>query len=159
MERIDCVTVCVQAWYASVNFVSFRAFSTLSGEFHTIAIPVCRAADVADIYWEACVWIKHSARETYFRAVDCPFYFRIFWPYASRMNIFRLAGDLSHLLAILVLLWKIWKTRSCAGKLKTSFQKLNKTSFLSFFTINFSRDIYQNMAQQRGLRSLILTAF
>ncbi|PFX31027.1 ER lumen protein-retaining receptor 2-like isoform X1 [Stylophora pistillata] len=31
------------------------------------------------------------------------------------MNIFRLAGDLSHLLAILVLLWKIWKTRSCAG--------------------------------------------
>lgn len=32
------------------------------------------------------------------------------------MNIFRLTGDLSHLLAILVLLWKIWKTRSCAGK-------------------------------------------
>jgi len=31
------------------------------------------------------------------------------------MNIFRLAGDLSHLLAILLLLWKIWKTRSCAG--------------------------------------------
>lgn len=32
------------------------------------------------------------------------------------MNLFRLTGDLSHLLAILVLLWKIWKTRSCAGK-------------------------------------------
>lgn len=31
------------------------------------------------------------------------------------MNIFRLVGDLSHLLAILLLLWKIWKTRSCAG--------------------------------------------
>ena len=31
------------------------------------------------------------------------------------MNIFRLIGDLSHLLAILLLLWKIWKTRSCAG--------------------------------------------
>jgi len=31
------------------------------------------------------------------------------------MNIFRLAGDLSHLLAIIVLLLKIWKTRSCAG--------------------------------------------
>lgn len=32
------------------------------------------------------------------------------------MNIFRLAGDMSHLLAIIILLVKIWKTRSCAGK-------------------------------------------
>ncbi|GBN82876.1 ER lumen protein-retaining receptor 2, partial [Araneus ventricosus] len=31
------------------------------------------------------------------------------------MNVFRLAGDLSHLLAIIILLLKIWKTRSCAG--------------------------------------------
>lgn len=33
------------------------------------------------------------------------------------MNVFRLAGDLSHLLAIFILLLKIWKTRSCAGNL------------------------------------------
>merc|ERR1711971_688509 len=31
------------------------------------------------------------------------------------MNFFRLLGDVSHLLAILILLLKIWKTRSCAG--------------------------------------------
>lgn len=31
------------------------------------------------------------------------------------MNIFRLCGDLSHLLAIIILLVKIWRTRSCAG--------------------------------------------
>lgn len=31
------------------------------------------------------------------------------------MNIFRLLADLSHLLAIIILLLKIWKTRSCAG--------------------------------------------
>ncbi|XP_008550881.1 ER lumen protein-retaining receptor [Microplitis demolitor] len=31
------------------------------------------------------------------------------------MNIFRLLGDLSHLLAIIILLLKIWNTRSCAG--------------------------------------------
>jgi ER lumen protein retaining receptor len=31
------------------------------------------------------------------------------------MNIFRLSGDLSHLLAIIILLLKIWKTRSCSG--------------------------------------------
>ena len=32
------------------------------------------------------------------------------------MNLFRLIGDLSHLLAIFLLLAKIWKTRSCAGE-------------------------------------------
>merc|ERR1712211_151767 len=32
-----------------------------------------------------------------------------------RINVFRLLGDLSHLLAIILLLLKIWKTRSCAG--------------------------------------------
>ena len=32
------------------------------------------------------------------------------------MNIFRLTGDLSHLLAVIILLVKIWKTRSCAGE-------------------------------------------
>ena len=31
------------------------------------------------------------------------------------MNIFRLLGDVSHLVAIVILLLKIWKTRSCAG--------------------------------------------
>ena len=31
------------------------------------------------------------------------------------MTVFRLFGDLSHLLAIVLLLMKIWKTRSCAG--------------------------------------------
>jgi len=31
------------------------------------------------------------------------------------MNLFRLIGDLSHLSAILLLLWKVWKTRSVAG--------------------------------------------
>jgi ER lumen protein retaining receptor len=31
------------------------------------------------------------------------------------MNIFRLCGDLSHVLAIFILLAKIWKTKSAAG--------------------------------------------
>merc|ERR1711990_951946 len=34
---------------------------------------------------------------------------------SAGMNFFRLLGDVSHLLAILILLLKIWKTRSCAG--------------------------------------------
>lgn len=31
------------------------------------------------------------------------------------MNIFRLAGDVSHLVAIVILLMKIWWSKSCAG--------------------------------------------
>ncbi len=31
------------------------------------------------------------------------------------MNLFRLVGDLSHLLAIIILIAKIWRSRSCAG--------------------------------------------
>ena len=45
------------------------------------------------------------------------------------MNLFRLTGDLSHLLAILVLLWKIWKSRSCAGKFSLCVSHL--TSFIA----------------------------
>lgn len=34
----------------------------------------------------------------------------------AKMNIFRLCGDMSHLGAIIILLLKMWKTRSVAGK-------------------------------------------
>ena len=34
---------------------------------------------------------------------------------ARGMNVFRFAGDMCHLLAIFILLWKIWKSRSCSG--------------------------------------------
>lgn len=53
------------------------------------------------------------------------------------MNIFRLAGDLSHLLAIIILLLKIWKTRSCAGisgKSQILFCIVYVTRYLDFFT-------------------------
>lgn len=33
------------------------------------------------------------------------------------MNVFRLAGDVSHLVAIIILLLKIWRSKSCAGML------------------------------------------
>ena len=36
-------------------------------------------------------------------------------PNTSTMNIFRLAGDVSHVVAILILFLKIWRSRSCAG--------------------------------------------
>ncbi|XP_012532031.1 ER lumen protein-retaining receptor [Monomorium pharaonis] len=53
------------------------------------------------------------------------------------MNIFRLLGDLSHLLAIIVLLLKIWKTRSCAGisgKSQILFAIVYTSRYLDLFT-------------------------
>lgn len=32
------------------------------------------------------------------------------------MNVFRILGDLSHLLAMILLLVKIWRSKSCAGE-------------------------------------------
>ncbi|XP_049869211.1 ER lumen protein-retaining receptor [Pectinophora gossypiella] len=53
------------------------------------------------------------------------------------MNIFRLLGDLSHLLAIIILLLKIWKTRSCAGisgKSQILFAIVYTTRYLDLLT-------------------------
>ena len=76
------------------------------------------------------------------------------------MNIFRLLGDLSHLLAILILLLKIWKTRSCAGisgksqilflvvfvtrylDLATNFVSLYNTSMKVFFIASAAATVY-----------------
>merc|ERR1712226_1072596 len=55
----------------------------------------------------------------------------------SKMNIFRLCGDLSHLLAIVLLLIKVWKTRSCAGlsgKSQIMFALVFTTRYLDLFT-------------------------
>lgn len=46
------------------------------------------------------------------------------------MNVFRLCGDMSHLAAILLLLYKIWTTRSCAG-LSLNSQILFLVTYLS----------------------------
>lgn len=53
------------------------------------------------------------------------------------MNVFRLTGDLSHVLAILLLVWKIWKSRSCAGisgKSQIMFALVFVTRYLDLFT-------------------------
>merc|ERR1712176_237742 len=55
---------------------------------------------------------------------------------SSRMNLFILCGDLSHLLAIVILLLKIWKTRSCAGisgKTQALFAVVFITRYLDLF--------------------------
>ncbi|XP_051904488.1 ER lumen protein-retaining receptor 3-like [Hippocampus zosterae] len=57
------------------------------------------------------------------------------------MNAFRLAGDLSHLLAIIILLIKIYRSRSCAGisgKSQVLFALVFTTRYLDLFTIFIS---------------------
>jgi len=53
------------------------------------------------------------------------------------MNIFRLTGDLAHLPAIVILLLKIWKSRSCSGisgKSQLLFALTYTTRYLDLFT-------------------------
>ncbi|XP_005994322.1 ER lumen protein-retaining receptor 3 [Latimeria chalumnae] len=57
------------------------------------------------------------------------------------MNIFRLSGDLCHLLAIIILLLKIWKSTSCAGisgKSQVLFALVFTTRYLDLFVIFIS---------------------
>merc|ERR1712157_306941 len=57
------------------------------------------------------------------------------------MNVFRLAGDLSHLLAIVILLLKIHKTKSCAGisgKTQILFSLVFITRYIDLFTVYIS---------------------
>ncbi|VDO04455.1 unnamed protein product [Rodentolepis nana] len=52
------------------------------------------------------------------------------------MNIFRLFGDISHFVAIIILLLKIWKTRSCAGisgKSQLAFAIVFSARYLDIF--------------------------
>jgi len=53
------------------------------------------------------------------------------------MNLFRLFGDLSHLGAIIILLLKIWKSRSCSGvsgKTQILFLLVFTSRYLDLFT-------------------------
>jgi len=53
------------------------------------------------------------------------------------MNIFRLSADVAHLVAIVILLIKIWRTRSCAGisgRSQLLFALVFATRYLDLFT-------------------------
>ncbi|PAA62160.1 hypothetical protein BOX15_Mlig011121g1 [Macrostomum lignano] len=57
------------------------------------------------------------------------------------MNIFRLIGDMSHLFAIVILLAKIWQTRSVSGisgKSQFLFGLVFTTRYLDLFTVYIS---------------------
>lgn len=65
------------------------------------------------------------------------------------MNIFRFLGDASHFAAIVILLLKIWKTRSCAGKyffclhISVGLSGKSQITFALVFTARYL-DIFTN---------------
>lgn len=76
------------------------------------------------------------------------------------MNLFRLVGDVSHLLAIAILLHKIWKTRSCAGisgKSQLMFALVFVTRYLDLVT-NFV-SIYNTTMKVFYIASTIGTCY
>ncbi|XP_031617184.1 ER lumen protein-retaining receptor [Contarinia nasturtii] len=76
------------------------------------------------------------------------------------MNIFRLTGDLSHLLAIIILLLKIWKTRSCAGisgKSQILFTIVYITRYLDLFTTFIS--VYNSTMKVVFIGASVATVF
>ncbi|XP_064602796.1 ER lumen protein-retaining receptor 2 [Liolophura sinensis] len=76
------------------------------------------------------------------------------------MNIFRLCGDLSHLLAIILLLIKIWKSRSCAGlsgKSQILFALVFITRYLDLFTTFIS--IYNTTMKVFFIGSSLVTIY
>ncbi|KAI6239379.1 ER lumen protein-retaining receptor erd-2.2 [Aphelenchoides fujianensis] len=76
------------------------------------------------------------------------------------MNVFRLVADLSHLFAILILLFKIWKTRSCAGisgKSQLLFALVFTTRYLDLFTTYVS--LYNSVMKILFIGSLYTTCY
>ena len=76
------------------------------------------------------------------------------------MNIFRLLGDLSHLAAILILLWKIWTSRSCSGisaRSQVLYMVVFATRYLDLFTSFVSA--YNSLMKLFFLGSTALTIY
>ncbi|TGZ56484.1 hypothetical protein CRM22_010144 [Opisthorchis felineus] len=76
------------------------------------------------------------------------------------MNIFRFLGDASHFVAIIILLLKIWKTRSCAGlsgRSQILFALVFTTRYLDLFTTFVS--VYNSIAKVVFIISSYTTVF
>ncbi|VUZ43051.1 unnamed protein product [Hymenolepis diminuta] len=76
------------------------------------------------------------------------------------MNIFRLLGDVSHFIAIILLLLKIWKTRSCAGisgKSQLAFAIVFSARYLDIFMYFVS--LYNTIAKVVFIASSYATLY
>ncbi len=87
------------------------------------------------------------------------------------MNLFRFLGDFSHFVAIIILLTKMWKTRSCAGwfvfilcvfsgisgKAQIAFAIVFSTRYLDLFTSFIS--VYNTVAKILFIASAYATLY
>ncbi|MBZ3872680.1 ER lumen protein-retaining receptor 1-A [Sciurus carolinensis] len=73
------------------------------------------------------------------------------------MNLLQFLGDLSHLLAIILLLLKIWKSRSCAGisgKSQVLFAVVFTAHYLNLFTNYIS--LYNTWVKPMAILSFLI---
>lgn len=76
------------------------------------------------------------------------------------MNIFRVLGDFSHFIAIVILLLKIWKTKSCAGlsgKSQIAFALVFTARYLDLLSVYIS--LYNSIAKITFIVSSYFTVF
>ncbi|RWW32759.1 hypothetical protein GW17_00002546 [Ensete ventricosum] len=71
------------------------------------------------------------------------------------MNAFRFAGDMSHLVSVLVLLLKIYATKSCSGSPRARTRLLPRISASPLWNLNFwafrgARDLAQDAGAVRA---------
>ena len=60
------------------------------------------------------------------------------------MNIFRLAGDMTHLMSVVVLLLKIHATRSCRGASQVCFERYFVSSSIDFTVAGMCRNLVED---------------
>merc|ERR1712023_564117 len=78
----------------------------------------------------------------------------------TEMNIFRLAGDMSHLLAIMLLLAKIWKSKSVvglSGKSQVLYFIVFLTRYLDLFSVYIS--LYDTVMKIIYLSGSLVTCY
>ncbi|CAI2737591.1 unnamed protein product, partial [Dicrocoelium dendriticum] len=76
------------------------------------------------------------------------------------MNIFRFLGDAAHFIAIIILLMKIWKTRSCAGlsgRSQVAFALVFTTRYIDLLTTFIS--LYNSAAKIIFIASSYFTVY
>ncbi|KAL3316350.1 hypothetical protein Ciccas_005011 [Cichlidogyrus casuarinus] len=80
--------------------------------------------------------------------------------FGLQINIFRLLGDFSHILAIFILMRKIWKTRSCSGlsgKTQLLFMIVYISRYLDLFTHFIS--VYNTIGKIIYLSTTMVTVY
>lgn len=106
-------------FFLSFLFFFYKKTSTFNGKALKAFNCLGKESSLTE-FWVGIqkVPLKRSSKncQTSFQDYVCGFPSNPFECSWVTMNIFRILGDVSHLLAMIILLVKIWRSKSCAGK-------------------------------------------